>query len=74
MIVRWVSVRFVGLRVLRGFGFRIAGIRGSSYATEGDGSLKPIELEPRSIHIQADRRLVYQVLTAFDTADRGSRG
>ena len=27
--------------------------------------MKPITLEPRSIHIQADRRLVYQVLTAY---------
>ena len=27
--------------------------------------MKPITLEPRSVHIQADRRLVYQVLTAF---------
>ncbi len=27
--------------------------------------MKPITLEPRSIHIRADRRLVYQVLTAY---------
>ena len=27
--------------------------------------MKPIELEPRSVHIRADRRLVYQVLTAY---------
>ena len=27
--------------------------------------MKPVELEPRSVHIQADRRLVYQVLTAY---------
>ncbi len=27
--------------------------------------MKPITLEPRSVHIQADRRLVYQVLTAY---------
>ena len=58
------SVRFLGLRVLRRFGFRIAGIKVGT-TKEGDGSLKPIELEPRSIHIQADRRLVYQVLTAY---------
>lgn len=59
------SVRFLGLRVLRWFGYRIAGIRVVA-TTEGDGSLKPIELEARSVHIRADRRLVYQVLTAFD--------
>ena len=27
--------------------------------------MKPIELEPRSVHIKADRRLVFQVLTAY---------
>ena len=27
--------------------------------------MKPIVLEPRSIHIRADRRLVFQVLTAY---------
>ena len=54
------SVRFLGLRGLRRFGYRIAGIRVVA-TTEGDGSLKPMELEPRSIHIRADRRLVFQV-------------
>ena len=28
-------------------------------------AVKPITLEPQSIHIQADRRLVFQVLTAY---------
>lgn len=27
--------------------------------------MKPLELEPRSIHIRADRRLVFEVLTAY---------
>ena len=63
------SVRFLGLRVLRRFGFRIAGIRVVA-ATEGDGSLKPVELEARSVHIRADRRLVYQVLKAYGGSEQ----
>ena len=27
--------------------------------------MRPVELEPRSVHINADRRLVFQVLTAY---------
>ena len=63
------SVRFLGLRGLRRFGYRIAGIRVVA-TTEGDGSLKPMELEPRSVHIRADRRLVFQVLTAYGGSEQ----